>query len=160
MGDQEILMLQLGKCYPEDKSLSPIEVSKLLGPFFEKRGLSLKVGYIQKHELTQELISRIKKLYEKVKPDIKNRLKFNSERQVRNKYFEMVYVILDYNHFGIANKNNKLIKISCNKFANIFGVRRNTLSKNQLVMNFYLGNRYKIYNCLEEIFYEIERNIL
>lgn len=153
-------MLQLGKCYPEDKSLSPIEVSKQLGPFFEKRGLSLKIGYKQQYELTQELISRINRIYEKVKPDIQSRLKFNSERLVRNKYFEMVYAILTHHHFGIANKNNKLIRISYSKFAKIFHIDRKTTSRNQLVTDFYNENSYKPFKCLEKIFYDIEQNIL
>jgi hypothetical protein len=53
----------LEKCFPEDKSLSPIEMSNLLDEFCKKRGLVCKFGYLRKNELNQELISRIKNYY-------------------------------------------------------------------------------------------------
>lgn len=153
-------MMQLEKCYPEDKSLSPIEMRNLFEDFFAKRGLKLKVEFLRENELTQELISRIRRSYDDFKDEMKRVLKFKSDRLVRNKYYEMVFAILDHHHFGIANKNKQLVKISLNRFAVIFEVNRKTTSGNQIITDFYRSGRYKQHNELETIFYKIENVIL
>jgi len=43
VSDQELLMMQLEKCYPEDKSLSPIEMRNLFEDFFAKRGFEKRI---------------------------------------------------------------------------------------------------------------------
>lgn len=153
-------MMQLEKVYPEDKSLSPIEMRNLFEDFFAKRGLKLKVEFLRENELTQELISRIRSSYDDFKKDIKRILNYQSDRLVRNKYYEMVFAILEHHHFGIANKNKQLIKISFSRFAAIFEVNRKTTSGNQSITDFYRSKRYKKHNELERIFYKIENVIL
>ena len=160
MSEQELFLVQLGKLFPEDKSLSPIEVSNLFDDFFAKRGLKIKVEYKMKYELTQELISRIRSSYNDFKNDIKRILRFQSERLVRNKYYEMVYAILEHHHYGIANKNKKLITISYCRFADIFEVNRKTTSGNQIITDFYSEKRQKQYEELKKIFYKIENVII
>lgn len=146
--------------FPEDKSLSPIEVSNLFKDFFAKRGLKIKVEYKMKYELTQELISRIRSSYDDFKNDIKRILRFKSDRLIRNKYFEMVFAILEHNHYGISNEKKELIKISCSQFAQIFEVNRKTISGNQIITDFYSEERHKQYDELKNIFYKIENVIL
>ena len=152
-------MVQLGKVFPENQSLSPIEVSNVLSDFFEKRGLAISIKYMRKFELTHELISRIRSLFADFKQDIKSLTGFKSDRLVRNKYFEMVYAILNHYHFGIAGKSGKLKKISEEEYAVIFDINRKTLKRNQEVVDFYNRERYKIFNNLEQIFYKIEESI-
>ena len=159
MSDQEELMVQLGKVFPENQSLSPIEVSNILSDFFEKRGLAISIKYMRKLELTHELISRIRSSFTDFKQDIKSLTGFKSDRLVRNKYFEMVYAILNHYHFGIAGKSGKLKKISEEEYAVIFDINRKTLKRNQEVVDFYNRERYKIFNNLEQIFYTIEESI-
>ena len=152
-------MMQLEKCYPEDKSLSPIEMRNLFEDFFAKRGLKLKVEFLRENELTQELISRIRSSFTDFKQDIKSLTGYKSDRLVRNKYFEMVYAILNHYHFGIAGKSGKLKKISEEEYAVIFDIDRKTLKRNLKVVDFYNHERYKILNNLEQIFYKIEEGI-
>ena len=152
-------MVQLGKVFPENQSLSPIEVSNILSDFFEKRGLAISIKYMRKLELTHELISRIRSSFTAFKQDIKSLTGFKSDRLVRNKYFEMVYAILNHYHFGIAGKSGKLKKISEEEYAVIFDINRKTLKRNQEVVDFYNRERYKIFNNLEQIFYKIEESI-
>lgn len=159
MSDLGKLMVQLGKVFPEDKSLSPIEVSNVLNTFFEKRGLAISTRYMRKYELTHELISRIRSSFTDFKQDIKSLTGYKSDRLVRNKYFEMVYAILNHYHFGIAGKSGKLKKISEEEYAVIFDIDRKTLKRNLKVVDFYNHERYKFLNNLEQIFYKIEEGI-
>jgi hypothetical protein len=153
----------LEKCFPEDKSLSPIEMS-MLNEFFKKRGLDCRIGYLIKKELNQELISRIKKYYNEVFQDLVVVLDYKSGRLIKNKYYEMVYAILDHHHFGIASKRNKLTKLSFSRFAEIFEVNRKTTSTNQNVTDIYSSKRYKLKKDKDDelryIFDKIEKIIL
>ncbi len=160
MSDRDILMSSLEKYFPEDKSLSPIGMSEFFGDFFEKRGLNARFSYLRENELTQELISRIRSSYDDFKNDIKRILRFKSDRLIRNKYFEMVFAILEHNHYGISNEKKELIKISCSQFAQIFEVNRKTISGNQIITDFYSEERHKQYDELKNIFYKIENVIL
>ena len=162
MSEIDLLRLKLENVFPEDKSLSPIEMSELLNDFCVKRGLTCKFGYLRKKELDQELISRINKFYKEKFDDLTTIIGYKSGRSIRNKYYQMVFAILEHHHFGIANNKNKLIKLSFNRFAEIFDVDRKTTSNNQVVVNFYSKKRYKLNvdNKLKIIFSEIENKIL
>lgn len=160
MSDLENKRLQLEILFPEDKSLSPIEMS-MLNEFFKKRGLDCRIGYLIKKELNQELISRIKNYYKEVFQDLVVILDYKSGRLIKNKYYEMVYAILDHHHFGIASKNkDKLVKLSFSKFAEIFKVNRKTTSGNQNYVDFYNKKRYNLKGDLIYVFDKIEKVIL
>ena len=51
-------------------------------------------------------------MYNDFKTDIKNAGNHKSERIVRDRYFQLVYAILQREKFGIANDKNKLIKVT------------------------------------------------
>ena len=154
--------------FPEDKSLSPIEMSNKkdeIENFCKMLGLSCKSEYLEdkepKHELNQELISRINNFYQEVFKDLRTILKCKSGKTIKNKYYEMVYAVLNYHQYGIANKKgNKLNKLSYRIFAKIFEVDRKTTSRNQSVLDFRDENRYKMDNDLKYIYDEIERKII
>lgn len=160
--------LQLEITFPEDKSLSPKEMSNYkdkIENFCKMLGLSCKSECLEdkepKHELNQELISRINIFYQEVFEDLRIILKNQSGKTIRNKYYELVYAILNYHQYGIANKKgNKLKKLSYRIFAEIFKVDRKTTSRNQSVVDFRDENRYKMDNDLEYIYDEIERKII
>ncbi len=160
--------LQLEITFPEDKSLSPIEMSNKkdeIENFCKMLGLSCKSEYLEdkepKHELNQKLISRINNFYQEVFKDLRTILKCKSEKTIKNKYYEMVYAILNYHQYGIANKKgNKLKKLSYRIFEKIFEVDRRTTSRNQSVVDFRDENRYKMDNDLKYIYDEIERKII
>jgi len=139
-------------------------MSNLLDEFCKKRGLVCKFGYLRKNELNQELISRIKNYYKEVFQDLVVILDYKSGRLIKNKYYEMVYAILDHHHFGIASKRNKLTKLSFSRFAEIFEVNRKTTSTNQNVTDFYSSKRYKLKKDKDDelryIFDKIEKKIL
>ena len=146
--------------------LTPIEMSYLLNEICAERGLACSFKYRRQKELNQELISRIKTFFNILYKDLKNALGFKSERSIKNFYYQMVYAILEHHHFGIANNNKKLKKISYCEFAEIFEVNRKTISANQNVANFYDSQRIKLKpegqndKEIRRIFKEIEQIIL
>ena len=88
-------------------------LNKILSP----RGYKIVANPIRERKFTQELALRIKTMYNDFKTDIKNAGNHKSERIVRDRYFQLVYAILQREKFGIANDKNKLINISCCRFA-------------------------------------------
>jgi len=156
--------MQLENTYPEDKSLSPIEMSielkELLDDFCRKRGLVCKFEYLISRELNQELISRIKQRFNINQEDLATVLGYKSERGPKIIYYSMVYAILEKHQFGITNKKqNKLRKISYSQFAEIFHVDRKTIAKNINYANFY-RKKNNLNNNLKHIFYDLEKMIL
>ena len=163
MFDIDILRMKLEQCYPENKPLAPIEMSKLMDEFCRKRGLVCKFEYLinPDKELNQEFISRINNYYQEVFQDLVAILNYKSRQLIRNKYYKMVYAILEHNNFGIANKNKKrLLKIDYSKFSRIFDVDRKVLASNQKLVNFYDDSRYNWKGDLKYIFDQIEIIVL
>lgn len=154
--------------FPEDKSLSPIEMSNYkdkIENFCKMLGLSCKsedlVDKEPKHELNQELISRINNFYQEVFEDLRAILECKSGKTIKNNYYELVYAVLNYHQYGIANKKkNELKELSYREFSKIFKINRKTLSKNQSVVDFRGEKRQKIYNDLEVVYEKIERKII
>ena len=161
MFDKEYLRSILENTYPKNKRLTKKEMMNLMEVFCKERGLVCKFEYLVDKELTPELISRIEKNYENISEDLIVNLNYNSGRLIKNIYYGRVYVILEKNNFGIANKsNNKLLKITYSKFSEIFKVNRKTTSSNQNLVNFYIGNHFKTKGDLEWIYKKIEEMIL
>lgn len=133
--------------------------------FCKMLGLSCKSEYLEdkepKHELNEELISRINNFYPEIFEDLRVILKCKSGKTVKNNFYAMVYAVLKYHQYGIANKKgNKLLELSYRNFEELFEIDRKTLSRHQSFTDFKKENRHKIKNELEYIYDEIERNII
>ena len=133
--------------------------------FCKMLGLPCKSEYLEdnepKHELNQELISRINILYQEVFEDLIAILKGKSGKTIKNLYYAMVYAVLNYHQYGIANKKkNELKEIAFREFSKIFKINRKTLANNQSVVDFRDEKRQKIYNELEVVYEIIERKII
>ena len=97
-------------------------------------------------------------MYNDFKTDIKKKGNHKSERIVRDRYFQLVYAILQREKFGIANDKNKLINISCSRFASMYNINRKTLAENKYRADLYVthGDKFK---KLKPIYDEIRKRI-
>lgn len=131
-------------------------------------GLSCKSEYLEdkepKHELNQELISRINNFYKEVFEDLRAILKCKSGKTIKNTYYQLVYAVLNYHQYGFSGKKkNELKQLSYTEFSETFKafkIDRKTLAKNQSVVDFRDEKRQKIYNELEVVYEKIERKII
>ena len=98
-------------------------------------------------------------MYNDFKTDIKNAGNHKSERIVRDRYFQLVYAILQREKFGIANDKNKLINISCCRFAAMYHINRKTLAENKCRADLYVIQGDKLKE-LKPIYDEIRKRIL
>ena len=134
------------------------EVSRILNERLDGE-LNFKVIREPIRELTPELISNIREKYNNYKTQIKEALNYNKDRFVRNRYFQMVFVILCHHRFGVpAKKGLSLIKAE--SFARLFELRANTLRDNISYLNFYAPSKIGMFSQLEHIFYDIEKSII
>ena len=132
-------------------------MSEIFGDFFEKRGLNARFSYLREHELTQELVSRIKGSSTSYKEEI-SKVTGYGEKTAKNTYYQIVFAILDHHHYGIVNNKKQLKRITFPWFANEFGVNRKTLSARQGDVDFYNSKRAN--KVLRDIFFRVENDII
>lgn len=150
--------MQLENIIHEDKKLTPKSV-EVLNKILSQRGYKIVANPIRERKFTKELELRIKTMFNEFKTDIKNEGKHKSEKIVRDRYFQLVYAILQREKFGIANDKNKLINISCSRFASMYNINRKTLAENKYRADLYVthGDKFK---KLKPIYDEIRKRIL
>ena len=158
MSEQENLFVQLENIIHEDKKLTPKSVD-VLNRYLSPKGYKIVANPIRERKFTQELALRIETMYYEFKTDIKNAGNHKSERIVRDGYFQLVYAILQREKFGIANDKNKLINISCSRFAAMYNINRKTLAENKYRADLYVMQGDKLKE-LKPIYDEIRKRIL
>ena len=156
MSEQDLLRA-IEEYYPRGSKLSPVEMGEFFGDFFAQRGLKVRFSYLRQHELTQELISRIKISLIYYIEEI-SKVTGYGVRTAKNTYYQMVFAILNHHHYGIVNNKKQLKRITFPWFANEFGVNRKTLSARQGDVNFY--NSKRAIKVLRDIFFRVENDII
>lgn len=133
-----------------------------------QKGFQIHNHSLGKGELTEELQSWIKQLYEKYSPKLASNMGRGTQK-VRLMYYGMVYTILQFNGFFLLGKNGTPINITCCKYCQLFKLNRKSLSSDTYMYNFYNLNDetdskswMRTYNFgeLKPVFIEIEKAII
>lgn len=133
-----------------------------------QKGFQIHNHSLGKGELTEELQSWIRELYEEYSLKLAS-IMGRGTQKVRLMYYGMVYTILQSNGFFLLGKNDTPINITCCKYCQLFKLNRKSLSSDTYMYNFYKLNNetdskswMRTYNFgeLTPVFLEIEKAII
>lgn len=170
MANERILLERLARLNPNDKCVLQDDCKVVwerdIQRIFQKKNCSGGVGH-----LSEELQSWIKNNIRKYSIKLTSAM-VKEDSRVRYMYFGMIYTIFQYNGFYLLGKNNNPVNITCNKYCQLLGLNRKTLSREIYSFDFYeeieleskvnqswIKTYYK-YDDLIEIFNELEKEIL